>query len=172
MSGQPVYDEAAAEAEFEREMAATSTVYGLRPGHTLTQADYEAIQLYDRVSRRDQQQNIDAFNSGYQAGLRDGGSADIAEMDSRLSRMLVNIGVEKMMRRLADQRADAILAALVGVMDILGRAESDASGTPEFDHVGPRVAEARAIVEQYADKAEPDPARATPNTPDMEKVKP
>lgn len=171
MSEMPVYDEAAAEAEFEREMAATSMVYGLRPVHTLTQADYEAIQLYDRVSRRDQQQNVDAFNSGYQAGLRDGGSADIAEMDCRLSRMLVEKGVEMMMRTLAEQRADAILAALVGVMDILGRAESNASGNPEFDHVGPRVAAARAIVERYADKAEPTPAPATP-TPDMEKVKP
>lgn len=149
--------EALLEEAFEREMEATSTVYSLRPGHTLTQADYDAIQLYDQVSRRDQQQNTDAFNSGYQAGLRDGGSADIAEMDCRLSRMLVDKGVEQMMRLLAEQRGDAILEALVGVMDILGRAESNASGNPEWDSVGPRIAAARAIVERYADA--PDRAR-------------
>lgn len=147
--------EALIEAEFDREMNATSTVYGLRPGHTLTQADYEAIQLYDKVSRRDQERAMDVHHKAYTAGLRDGGSADIAEMDRRLSEMIVEKGVEKMMRVLSDQRADEILAALVGVMDILGRAESNASGNPEWDHVGPRVAAARAIVEQYAPTKEP-----------------
>ena len=39
-----------------------------------------------------------------------------------------------------------LLAALEGVMDILGRAESDASGNPAWDFVGPRVAAARAAV--------------------------
>lgn len=47
--------------------------------------------------------------------------------------------------RLTDQRAD-LLAALQGVMDILGRAESNASGNPEWDYVGPRVAVARAAI--------------------------
>ena len=36
--------------------------------------------------------------------------------------------------------------ALAGAMDILGRAESNASGNPEWDHVGPRVAKARATL--------------------------
>ena len=41
---------------------------------------------------------------------------------------------------------DELVAALEGVMDILGRAESNASGNPEFDYVGPRVAAARAAL--------------------------
>lgn len=42
--------------------------------------------------------------------------------------------------------APAMLEALRGVMDILGRAESNASGNPEWDYVGPRVAAVRAIL--------------------------
>jgi hypothetical protein len=42
--------------------------------------------------------------------------------------------------------APDLLAALQGVMDILGRAESNASGNPEWDYVGPRVAAARAAI--------------------------
>ena len=44
--------------------------------------------------------------------------------------------------------APDLLAALEGVMNILGRAESNASGNPEWDHVGPRVAAARAAINQ------------------------
>lgn len=142
------------EAEFEREMAATGTVYGLRPGHTLTQADYDAIQLYDKVCRRDESRAIDVHHKAYTAGLRDGGSADIVKMDEQISDLIVKKGVEQMMRTLAERRGDEILSALVGVMDILGTAESNASGNPEFDYVGPRVAAARAIIERYATPAE------------------
>ena len=39
-----------------------------------------------------------------------------------------------------------LVAALDGVMPILGRAESNASGNPEWDYVGPRVSAARAAV--------------------------
>lgn len=42
--------------------------------------------------------------------------------------------------------APDLLAALVDCMGILGSAESNASGTPEWDHVGPRVAAARAAI--------------------------
>ena len=42
--------------------------------------------------------------------------------------------------------APELLSALNGVIDILGRAESNASGNPEWDYVGPRVAAARAAI--------------------------
>jgi len=52
--------------------------------------------------------------------------------------------------RLANARlisaAPDLLEVLKGVMDILGRAESNASGNPEWDFVGPRVAKARAAI--------------------------
>lgn len=42
--------------------------------------------------------------------------------------------------------APDLLEALADVMGILGRAESNASGNPEFDYIGPRVAAARAAI--------------------------
>jgi hypothetical protein len=52
-------------------------------------------------------------------------------------------------RDAVDEAAEALvdmLSALKGVMDILGRAESNASGTPDWDYVGPRVAAARTSI--------------------------
>lgn len=42
--------------------------------------------------------------------------------------------------------APDLLAAMEGVMNILGSAESNASGNPEWDYVGPRIAAARAAI--------------------------
>jgi hypothetical protein len=42
--------------------------------------------------------------------------------------------------------APDLLAALQGVMDILGRAESNASGNPDWNYVRSRVAVARAAI--------------------------
>ena len=42
--------------------------------------------------------------------------------------------------------APELLAVLKGAMRILGNAESNASGNPEFDYVGPRVAACRAAL--------------------------
>lgn len=41
---------------------------------------------------------------------------------------------------------DELLAALEGAMPLLARAESNASGNPEWDYVGPRVAAVRAVI--------------------------
>ena len=48
--------------------------------------------------------------------------------------------------------APELLAALQGVINILGSAESNASGNPEWDYVGPRVAAARAAIEKATGK--------------------
>ena len=42
--------------------------------------------------------------------------------------------------------APDMLAAMLGVMDILGRAESNASGNPEWGYVSPRIAAVRAAI--------------------------
>ena len=42
--------------------------------------------------------------------------------------------------------APELLAALQGAINILGIAESNASGNPEWDYVGPRVAACRAAI--------------------------
>jgi len=55
-------------------------------------------------------------------------------------------GVNLVALCLALARIRELEAAIIGAMDILGRAESNASGTHEWDHVGPRVAAARAVI--------------------------
>lgn len=108
------------EEEFEREMAAISTVYGLRPGRTLTQEDFDAIQLYDKVQRRDEQRATDAFHDGYMQGLREGGSADIEEMRRKLDDQFCRHGVDMMMRKLAEDRCDKLQTALKNLLDLPG----------------------------------------------------
>lgn len=53
-----------------------------------------------------------------------------------------------------ERMVDNLYGALEDVMDILSRAESNASGNPEWDYVGPRVAAARAAIAALAGKAE------------------
>lgn len=133
---------------FEKEMDAVSTVYSLRPGHVLTQADFDAIQLFDAVSRRDQDRSIDAFSRGYEQGLREGGSADIAAMSKRLDSVRADATVERCLK--VSYAADAeILRKLIADLDcsdIFGVAESCASGLPRWDHVSAKINAARAAI--------------------------
>lgn len=46
----------------------------------------------------------------------------------------------------ATNAAEDLLTALNGVMSLLGSAESNASGSPDWPHVGPRVTACRAAV--------------------------
>ena len=55
------------------------------------------------------------------------------------------------LRDLRNQKAE-LLAAIQGVMGILGSAESNASGNPEWDYVGPRVAAVRAVIAKETGK--------------------
>ncbi|MCW1431358.1 hypothetical protein [Novosphingobium sp. JCM 18896] len=41
---------------------------------------------------------------------------------------------------------DELIDAMSGVVDILGRVESNASGSPEWDDIGPRIAKFRAAI--------------------------
>lgn len=73
------------EAHWDDRFANISRVYSLRPGHVLTQEDFDAIQAYDEQNR-------------------EGGSTDIEKMEQRNSRLLVEKSVEYMMRRVAENR--------------------------------------------------------------------
>lgn len=126
-------------------MGTISQVYSLRVGHTLTEDDYNAIQRFDEHFRSQDDNAIDAFHLGYKQGLREGGSADIEQMQAKLDAKQSELAVEKAMRYFAEKRKDEITEALKGAMDILARAESNASGNPEWDYVGPRVAACRAV---------------------------
>lgn len=139
-------------AHWDEKFNAIGRVYSLRVGQTLTQEDFDAIQKFDADFRENEQSVTDAFHAGYTQGLRDGGSADIAQMRAKLDEQFIQFGVEKAMRKFAEREASELMEALQGVMPILGSAESNASGNPEWDYVGPRVAVVRALL--------PTPSRA------------
>lgn len=54
--------------------------------------------------RRDQQRAIDAFHDGYMQGLREGGSANIEEMRRKLDEQFCRHGVDRAMRKIAEDR--------------------------------------------------------------------
>lgn len=110
----------ASDEAFEKLMGSISRVYGLRPGHVLTQEDYDAIQHYDKHNRDDEENAIDAFNRGYQQGLLQGGSADIVKMQARLDENFTKHGVEKAMRMWAERRVDDLQSALKNLLDLPG----------------------------------------------------
>jgi len=100
------------EAHWDDKFAAISCVYSLRPGHTLTQEDFDAIQKFDADFREGEQTAVDAFHAGYKQGLRDGGSADIEKMQAKLDVRFCEHAVDRTMRKLAEERC-AKLAEVV-----------------------------------------------------------
>jgi hypothetical protein len=80
----------------------------------------------------------------FEVGDRSVRGVQQAKADDSVYRLDIN-GIDCADARLI-AAAPELLAALEGVRDILGRAESNASGNPEWDSVGPRVAAARAAI--------------------------
>ena len=91
------------EEQWEAVMDATSRVYGLRPGHTLTEDDVAAISLYDAHSREDQERQLDAYHRGYQDGLHSAGGSDLADLHNRLESKISDLGVERALRKMERQ---------------------------------------------------------------------
>lgn len=86
------------EEEWEAIQDAIATVITLMqsPGHTLTQADCDALQLADRSTREDEESAIDAFIRGEDFGRRQAAGAEVADLLKR---------VDVLETRLATQRA-------------------------------------------------------------------
>lgn len=97
------------DAHWDDKFATISAVYSLRPGHVLTQDDFDAIQKFDADYRENEQSVLAAFHCGYTQGLREGGSADIEKMQARLDRRSIELGVEKAMRGIAETRRDEVV---------------------------------------------------------------
>ena len=98
-----------------------STVYSLRPGHVLTQEDFDAIQRFDKHYRDQEESGTDIFHRAYQQGLREGGSADIVELKNKIDAQFVKYAAEKAMRAFAEQCCDRYRDALQAILDHDGR---------------------------------------------------
>lgn len=84
-----------ADSVMDAEMEATSIVYGIRVGDVIDQATFDAIQLFDKMTRDDEEGRLTVFHQGYHAGMRRAGGTDTAklidERDSfRMSAVVAN----------------------------------------------------------------------------------
>lgn len=68
------------EEAMDAEMEATSRVYGIRVGDVIDQATYDAIQLFDKMAREDDEGRLTVFHQGYGAGLKRGAGNDTAKL--------------------------------------------------------------------------------------------
>jgi len=108
----------ASDDAFNDLMGSISRVYSLRVGHTLTQDDFDAIQHFDKHFRTQDDNATDAFHLGYTQGLREGGSADIEQMQARLVGKQGELAVEKAMRHFAEKRQEQLHEALQRITTI------------------------------------------------------
>ena len=120
------------EAHWDDKFAAISRVYSLRPGHTLTQDDFDAIQKFDADFRENEQTATDAFHAGYMQGLREGGSADIEKMQQRLSVRLVEHSVDKALRGFAETRLQEVTQHVRDFIHALDRGYLDCKDDSAF----------------------------------------
>lgn len=100
------------EIDFEAIMDAISRVYSLREGHTLTLQDYEAIQTFDQASREDQERAADAFHRGYEQGLREGGTAEVADLKKQISDLSTNLASARALQTIALKDRETLIAAI------------------------------------------------------------
>lgn len=105
------------EAAWEGIFADISTVYSLRPGHVLTQEDFDAIQRFDQHYRDQEEAGTAIFHRAYQQGLREGGSADIVELKNKIDLQFVELATEKAMRAFAERRNDELRKAVQTLRD-------------------------------------------------------
>ncbi len=76
-------------------MEATQTVLHLKAGHTLTQADVDAILFVGEYERRDQERQVDCFHRGWQMGLLDSAGKTKAGLVEKGAALESQVAVEK-----------------------------------------------------------------------------
>ncbi len=121
------------EEAMDAEMEATSRVYGIRVGDVITQETFDAIQLFDKMARDDDEGRLTVFHQGYHAGMRRSAGVETAklieERDAARSSLslanAINSGIShmsfirgaqacrEMMARFVEQGGDATTAASI-----------------------------------------------------------
>lgn len=122
-----------ADSVMDAEMEATSIVYGIRVGDVIDQATFDAIQLFDKMARDEDEARLTVFHQGYEAGMRRASGVDTAklidERDTARSRTMVANAMSsswahrsfllgatacrEMLARFVDQGGDATTAASI-----------------------------------------------------------
>lgn len=122
-----------ADAVMDAEMEATSRVYGIRVGDVIDQVTFDAIQLFDKMARDDEQGRVTLFHQGYQSGMQRAGGVDTAKLieerdTARMSATVANAmrsagehhsfrrgaqACREMLARFVEQGGDATTAASI-----------------------------------------------------------
>ena len=69
-----------ADAEFDRVMDTLQLIISIKEGHTLTQQEADDIRFLEAYYREQDERAVEAFDRGYQYGLKRGGGADTAKL--------------------------------------------------------------------------------------------
>jgi len=121
------------EEAMDAEMEAISRVYGIRVGDVIDQVTYDAIQLFDKKARDDDEGRLTVFHQGYHAGIRRSAGVETAkliiERDAARTRVslanAINSGIShmsfirgaracrEMMARFVEQGGDTTTAASI-----------------------------------------------------------
>lgn len=98
------------EEDWKKLEDAIGTLWGLQPGHVLTDADVEGLRHMDTCHRDDEEAATDAYNRGWGDGLRKRGGDELVDLQKRVDDASIAKCTERAMRRLAEARIPAIEA--------------------------------------------------------------
>lgn len=101
------------EEDWDKLQDAIGTLWGLEPGHVLTEADVDGLRHMDTCHRNDEEAATDAYNRGWEDGLRKRGGDELVELQKRVDEAGIAKATERAMRKLAERRRD-------GMLDVLG----------------------------------------------------
>jgi hypothetical protein len=99
-----VITEAKTDDAFDALMDDMQVLYGMRPGHTVSEADLAALNRLDAYWREDSERAVDAYHRGWTQGLTHGGGVDVATLQERLDAARGQASVERALGKFAEQR--------------------------------------------------------------------
>jgi len=119
------------EAEWDALQDAIGTLWGLEPGHVLSEDDVAGLRLMDTCHREDEEAATDAYHRGLEDGLRQQGGDALVEAERRATRYLVEKSTERAMRRFAEALTTE-QAARIEVLETVLRFYADPESWQDF----------------------------------------
>lgn len=153
------------EAEWDALQDAIGTFWGwMKEGHVIRARDVADTVLIDKCQREDEEAATDAYNRGYEHGLRERGGDALVEASKRADEAIIGKATERAMGAIARARVDELRAVLqkVGALADEGMATGEtrdalndvkwlvrdfaaqALGTPTIPHTGSTAIEPKS----------------------------
>lgn len=100
------------EAEWDALQDALGTQPGWKVGRVLSEEDIADLALIDKCHREDEEAATDAYNRGWEGGLRERGGEELVALHERHDRMMSEKNTERALRKFAEARNDELRAQL------------------------------------------------------------